>query len=80
LLRSSILESTTFWNVGENALVGAVARKMFCHALATAAIYRIPMEEAVDKNAPRYKERRAIAKNCSFGAFFGLFPKELQRC
>lgn len=49
------------------------------HAMTTAVIYRIPLEEARDKNAPNYKERRTIAKNCNFGTFFGLFPKGLQK-
>ncbi|MDR0943573.1 MAG: bifunctional 3'-5' exonuclease/DNA polymerase [Ruminococcus sp.] len=49
------------------------------HALTTAVIYKIPLEQAVDKNAPNYKERRTIAKNCNFGTFFGLFPKGLQK-
>lgn len=49
------------------------------HALTTAFIYKIPLSEAADKNAPNYKERRTIAKNCNFGTFFGLFPKGLQK-
>ncbi|MDL2318168.1 bifunctional 3'-5' exonuclease/DNA polymerase [Eubacteriales bacterium OttesenSCG-928-A19] len=49
------------------------------HALTTAVIYRIPLEQALDKHTPDYKERRTIAKNCNFGTFFGLFPKGLQR-
>jgi len=49
------------------------------HALTTAVIYKIPLEEAADKTCPLYKERRTIAKNCNFGTFFGLFPKSLQR-
>jgi DNA polymerase-1 len=49
------------------------------HALTTAVIYKIPLEQAMDKNAPDYKERRTIAKNCNFGTFFGLFPKGLQK-
>ena len=49
------------------------------HALTTAVIYRIPLEEAADKSHPQYKERRTIAKNCNFGTFFGLFPKGLQK-
>ena len=44
------------------------------HALTTSVIYHIPLSEAMDKNAPQYKERRTIAKNCNFGTFFGLFP------
>ena len=49
------------------------------HAQTTSVIYGIPFEQAVDKHAPNYKERRTIAKNCNFGTFFGLFPKGLQR-
>lgn len=49
------------------------------HAQTTSVIYKIPLEQARDKNAPEYKERRTIAKNCNFGTFFGLFPKGLQK-
>ncbi len=49
------------------------------HAQTTSVIYRISFEQAVDKNAEHYKERRTIAKNCNFGTFFGLFPKGLQK-
>lgn len=49
------------------------------HAQTTSVIYRIPFEQAADKSAEHYKERRAIAKNCNFGVFYGLFPKGLQR-
>jgi DNA polymerase-1 len=49
------------------------------HAQTASVIYRIPFEKAADKNAPHYKERRTIAKNCNFGVFYGLFPTGLQR-
>lgn len=49
------------------------------HAATTSVIFGIPYEQAVDKNAPDYKERRTIAKNVNFGVFYGLFPKGLQR-
>jgi len=49
------------------------------HAQTTSVIYHIPFEQAADKDASEYKERRTIAKNCNFGTFFGLFPKGLQR-
>ena len=49
------------------------------HAKTTSVIYKIPFEQAVDKNAPHYKERRTIAKACNFGVFFGLFAKGLLR-
>lgn len=48
------------------------------HAQTTSVIFNVPFEEAVDKNAPHYKERRTIAKNCNFGVFYGLFPRGLQ--
>jgi DNA polymerase-1 len=49
------------------------------HAQTTAVIYGVTFEQAIDKNAEQYKERRTIAKNCNFGTFFGLFPKGLQK-
>lgn len=49
------------------------------HAQTTSVIYNIPFEEATDKNAEHYKERRSIAKNCNFGVFYGLFPNGLMR-
>ena len=49
------------------------------HARTTSVIYHIPVEEAADKNAADYKERRTIAKNCNFGVFYGLFPRGLQK-
>lgn len=49
------------------------------HAQTTSVIYHIPVEQAADKNAPDYKERRTIAKNCNFGVFYGLFPRGLQK-
>ncbi|MEA5068583.1 MAG: DNA polymerase, partial [Christensenellaceae bacterium] len=49
------------------------------HAQTTGVIFGIPYEQAVDKNAPDYKERRTIAKNVNFGVFYGLFARGLQR-
>lgn len=49
------------------------------HAQTTSVIFNIPFNQAVNKNAPHYKERRTIAKNCNFGVFYGLFPRGLQR-
>lgn len=48
------------------------------HAQTTSVIYHISIEQAADKNAENYKERRTIAKNCNFGVFYGLFPRGLQ--
>ena len=48
------------------------------HAQTTSVIYNIPIEQAADKSAAEYKDRRAIAKGCNFGCFYGLFPKGLQ--
>ncbi|HML45698.1 MAG TPA: bifunctional 3'-5' exonuclease/DNA polymerase, partial [Clostridia bacterium] len=49
------------------------------HAQTTSVIFGISYAQAVDKNAPDYKERRTIAKGTNFGACFGLFPRGLQR-
>ena len=49
------------------------------HAQTTAVIYHIPFEQAADKSADGYSDKRTIAKNCNFGVFFGLFAKGLQR-
>ena len=49
------------------------------HAQTTAVIYHISAEQAEDKEAENYKDRRSIAKNCNFGCFYGLFPKGLQK-
>jgi len=39
------------------------------HAQTTAVIYRIPLEEASDKNHLLFKERRTIAKNVNLVGF-----------
>lgn len=49
------------------------------HAATTSVIFNIPYDQAVDKHAPNYKERRTIAKNVNFGTFYGLFPRGLQK-
>jgi len=49
------------------------------HAQTTSALYNISLEQAKNKDAENYKERRTIAKNMNFGIFFGLYSKGLQR-
>jgi DNA polymerase-1 len=49
------------------------------HAATTAVIFGCSYEEAQDKHAENYKERRTIAKNVNFGTFYGLFPTGLQK-
>ena len=49
------------------------------HAATTSVIFGVSYEEAKDKHAEGYKERRTIAKNVNFGTFYGLFPKGLQK-
>ncbi len=49
------------------------------HAATTSVIFNIPYEQAADKHAENYKERRTIAKNVNFGTFYGLFPRGLQK-
>lgn len=48
------------------------------HAATTSVLFRVPLEEAMDRNNPRYKERRTIAKNVNFGTFYGLFAPGLR--
>ena len=49
------------------------------HAATTSVIFNIPYDQAQDKYADNYKERRTIAKNVNFGTFYGLFPRGLQK-
>ena len=49
------------------------------HAATTSVIFGIGYDEAMDKHAENYKERRTIAKNVNFGTFYGLFPRGLQK-
>lgn len=49
------------------------------HAVTTSVIFNIPYDQAQDKHAENYKERRTIAKNVNFGTFYGLFPRGLQK-
>lgn len=49
------------------------------HAATTSVIFGVSYEEALDVNAPNYKEHRTIAKNVNFGTFYGLFPRGLQK-
>ena len=49
------------------------------HAATTAVIFGVSDEEAKNKHAEGYKERRTIAKNVNFGTFYGLFPRGLQK-
>lgn len=49
------------------------------HAATTSVIFGVSDEEAKDKHAEGYKERRTIAKNVNSGTFYGLFPRGLQK-
>jgi DNA polymerase-1 len=49
------------------------------HAATTSVIFNIPYDQAQDKHAENYKERRTIVKNVNFGTFYGLFPRGLQK-
>ena len=49
------------------------------HAATTSVIFGVSDEEAKNKHAEGYKERRTIAKNVNFGTFYGLFPRGLQK-
>jgi len=49
------------------------------HAMTTASVFRIPLEEASDKRNPEYKHRRTVAKTTFFGFLYGIYAKSLQR-
>ena len=63
----------------DSKMIKAFMEDFDIHAMTTSIIYKISLEEAMDRNHKDYKKRRTIAKNCNFGVFFGLFPKGLQR-
>ena len=48
------------------------------HAQTTSVIYKIPFQEAADKNHPHYKERRTIAKTAT-SEYFTVIANGLQR-
>ena len=48
------------------------------HAVTTAAVYRISLDEAQDSSHPHYKARRTVAKNINFGIIYGLNPRGLR--
>lgn len=49
------------------------------HAITTAALYGISLEEAADKNNTEYKKRRTVAKSSIFGVLYGIYKRGLQR-
>ena len=49
------------------------------HAMTTASIYKIPLEEASDKSHPLYKKRRTVAKATFFGFLYGISDTGLSR-
>jgi len=49
------------------------------HAMTTAVIYKIPLEEASDKTHPLYKKRRTVAKATFFGFLYGISDTGLSR-
>ncbi|GHV35027.1 hypothetical protein FACS18949_12180 [Clostridia bacterium] len=49
------------------------------HAMTTAAVFQIPLAEAMDKQHPQYKHRRTVAKATFFGFMYGMYSKTLQR-
>jgi len=49
------------------------------HAMTTASVFRVPLDEASDKRNPEYKHRRTVAKMTFFGFLYGIYAKSLQR-
>lgn len=65
--------------VGDRAMLNVYQNNGDIHALTTSVLFNIPYSQALDKNAPDYKERRTVAKNVNFGTFYGIYPKGLQK-
>jgi DNA polymerase-1 len=66
------------WFTGDANLLAVYREGGDIHAVTTAAVYGIPLAEALDKSHPDYKARRTVAKNINFGIFYGLYPRGLQ--
>ena len=67
------------WYCRDEKMMNTYKEDKDIHAQTTSTIYNIPLDVASDKNAPHFKERRSVAKNCNFGVFYGLFPNGLMR-
>ena len=63
----------------DEKMIGVYRDNGDIHAATTSVIFGVSYDEAADKHAENYKERRTIAKNVNFGTFYGLFPKGLQK-
>ena len=63
----------------DQTMLDAYAGNEDIHAITTAAIYRIPLAEAADKQNLQYKKRRTVAKSSIFGVLYGIYKKGLQR-
>jgi len=57
---------------GDEVLLEAYRQGMDIHAITTSAIFKIPLEEAMDEENPLYKRRRKIAKATMFGIMYGI--------
>lgn len=63
----------------EPVLLEAYLRGEDIHAITTAAIFHISLEEAKDKSRPDYKHRRTVAKMTMFGIMYGISGMGLSR-
>jgi len=64
---------------GDETLITAYRNGQDIHAITTAAVFNIPLEEASDKHHPDYKHRRTVAKSTMFGILYGIYAKGLAR-
>lgn len=63
----------------DKVLLDAYEHGTDVHAITTAAVFGIPLEEAMDHSRPDYKHRRTVAKGTMFGIMYGIGGAGLSR-
>ena len=63
----------------DQVLLDAYRNGADIHAITTAAVYNIPLTEAMDHSNSQYKHRRTVAKATMFGIMYGIGGAGLSR-
>lgn len=63
----------------DRVLLDAYRHGTDVHAITTSAVFRIPLEEAMDHSRSDYKHRRTVAKQTMFGIMYGIGGSGLSR-
>lgn len=63
----------------DKTLLDAYKEGADIHAITTAAVFNIPLSEAMDHSRPDYKHRRTVAKATMFGIMYGIGGAGLSR-